>query len=111
KNISHHNGREQFQKVLHPQVHDPKSPKISGGEFRRCPRHESHGVKSRNREGGEKEEPGHVANMVGIKARAQTTKYDDGPKKQADRKQHLPETPDPSIQIPASRTMTSRDRT
>ena len=91
ENVGDHDRREQFEKILHPQMHDPEPPEIRRGESGVRPHEQPDGVKGGNGQRGKEEQPRHVARVFGPQFVPQTAEQDHDPEEQTHRQQNLPE--------------------
>jgi hypothetical protein len=64
EHVRDHHGREQLEKVLDPEVHDPEAPEVRRREGGVGPREQADRVERRDRERREEEEPWHVAEVL-----------------------------------------------
>ena len=68
EDVGDHDGREELQEVLDPEVHDPEAPEVGGREVDVGPGEQPDGVEGRDRQRGEEEEPRHVAHVLAVAA-------------------------------------------
>ena len=64
EDVGDHDGREELEEVLNPQMDDPEAPEVRRREVRVGPGEQPDGVERRNRKGCEEEQPRHVAHML-----------------------------------------------
>ena len=89
EDVRHHDGREQFEEVLDPQVHDPEAPELRDRDVGARAGHHAHRVEGRNRQGGEHEQPRHVGDVLVVQARAHGAPDDEDPHEQGPCEQDL----------------------
>src|SRR5215207_7003393 len=70
EDVSYHHGREEFQEVLYPEMHDPEAPEVGGGEVGVGAGEQADRVEGGDGKGREEEEPGHVARVLAPQAPA-----------------------------------------
>jgi hypothetical protein len=91
KYVGDHDGREELEEVLDPQVDDPEPPEIRRREVRLRSGEQPDGVERRDRKGGEEEQPRHVAHVLAPQPPAHRPKQHHDPEKEAYGEQDLPE--------------------
>ena len=91
EDVGDHDGGEELQKILHPQVHDPEAPEVRGREVGLGPGEQPDGVEGRDGQGGEEEQPGHVCRVLPPQPSAQAPEQHSHPEEEADGEQDLPE--------------------
>src|SRR4029450_1036471 len=94
EDVGDHDGREELEEVLDPQMHDPEAPEVRGGEVRLRPGEQPDGIECRDRQGREEEEPRHVAHVLPPEPSAHRPEEHRNPEEEAYREQYLPKTPE-----------------
>ena len=89
EDVGDHDGGEQLEEVLDPQVHHPEAPELGDGDVGSGARHHPHGVEGGDRQGREHEQPGHVGHVLVAQARAHGAPDDEHPDEQGQGQQHL----------------------
>ena len=78
-----HDGGEQLEEVLDPQVDDPEAPVLGDGDLRRRAGEHAHRVEGRDRQGREEEDPGQIAVRLGPEPTPDGTHDDEDPQEHA----------------------------
>src|SRR5215217_9343121 len=89
--VGDHDGREELEEILDPEVDDPEAPEVSRREVRFGPGEQPDGVERRDRQRREEEQPRHVAQVRATQPPAHRPKQHHDPKEEAYREQYLPE--------------------
>src|SRR6185437_5505754 len=58
--VGDHDGGEELEEILDPEVHHPEAPEVGGSEVGVGLGDQADGVEGGQREGGEEKQPGHV---------------------------------------------------
>ena len=91
EDVGHHDGGEQLQEVLDPQVDDPETPEVGDGEVGVRPVDQAHGVEQRDRQRAVEEQVRQVAPALGGQLAAQAPVEDGAPQDHAAHQEGLPE--------------------
>ena len=89
EHVGDHDGGEQLEEVLDPQVHHPEAPELGDGDMGTGAGHHPHGVEGRDRQRGEHEQPGHVGHVLVAQAPAHGAPDDEHPDEQGHGEQDL----------------------
>ena len=93
ENVGDHDRREQFEKILHPQMDDPEPPEIRGGESGVRSGRAGRRRKTREWTSAEKKNSHGMLPMYSVRnSLPQSTEQDHDPEEQAHRQQDLPES-------------------
>src|SRR5438309_8336699 len=91
KHVGDHDGREELQKIFHPEVHHPEAPKIIDDKTGARAGEETHRIESWNRQRGVKKHPRHIAEVLLSQHAAQAPEQDDNPEEKSDHEKKLPQ--------------------
>src|SRR5215217_6291060 len=95
--VGDHDGREELEEVLDPEVDDPESPEVSRREVRFGPGEQPDGIERRYRQRREEEQPRHVAHVLAPQPPAHRPEQHHDPEEEAYREQDLPEAPEVEV--------------
>src|SRR5919107_5193663 len=99
EDVGDHDGREELEEVLDPQVHDHEPPVVRRREAGVGPGQQADGVEGGDGQGREEEHPGHVAQALVTEAPAHRPEEHDHPEEEPDGEQDLPEAPEVEVLV------------
>ena len=100
--VRHHDGREQFQEILDPEVNDPEPPEVHHGEVDVLAEDHAYGIEKRDGQRTVEEQVRQIARMFVRQTAPQPAYENDDPEEHADGQQDLPKPPEIKV-LPALR--------
>jgi hypothetical protein len=100
EDVGDHDGGEDLEEVLDPQVHDHEAPEVGDRETRLRAGQQPHRVERRDGERSEEEHPRHVAARIPAQPGAEPAEKDGHPDEQPQGEQDLPESTEVEVLPP-----------